>query len=135
MLRIGQTHQARPNERAKSEVEGMNQFLLKEPVGGAFSLGNRKLAQVVECQWHCQARSNDLHGPTVNGGKGGAQNFVASHDFIDAPLQNGHVDRRRQAKRIEDIEKRHARQRVLQLPQSLLSGRCRHLHLREARAK
>ena len=62
---------------------------------------------------------------TVDDGEGRAENFVAAHDFVDAPLQDRHVEWRRQSERVKDIEKRQVGQRVLKLAQTFLRDRGR----------
>ena len=70
----------------------MKQFFLNELVSDSLLLGFRQRAQIVERQGHGQLRRNDLHVSTIDDGEGRAQNFVASHDFVDAPLQDRRVD-------------------------------------------
>ena len=88
---LGQAHQASPDEGTLREVEGMERFFLNELVSDSLLLGARQRAQIVERQRHDQLRRNDLHVSTVDDGEGRAQNFVAAHDFVDAPLQDRHV--------------------------------------------
>ena len=71
--------------------------------------------QILECQGHGQLRSNDLNVPTFYDREGRAQDFVAPHDLVDAPLQDRRVARRGQAQRKDDIEKRQVRHRRQQL--------------------
>ena len=91
----------------------MKHFCFNELVSDSFLPRTRQRMQIVECQRHGQLGSNDLQVSTVDMGEGCAQNFVASHDFINAPLQDRFVAWRRQPERIEDIEKRYVRQRLL----------------------
>ena len=94
----------------------MKHFFLNELVPDSLLLGTRKRPQIVECQRYGQLGRNDLHASTVDMGEGCAKNFMAPHDFVDAPLKDCDVERRRQSERIEDIEKRYVRQSVLELP-------------------
>src|SRR5262245_4553104 len=77
----------------------------------------RKRPQIFASQRYSQLWRNDLHVSAVDSGEGCAQNFVASHDFVDAPFQALSLDRRRQPARIEDIEKRKVEHHVLELAQ------------------
>ena len=88
MFLLRQAQQARPNQRAVREIEGMKRFVLNQYRVRFLLSGLRELPQIVECQRHDQLRRNDLHVSTVDSGEGRAQNFVASHDFVDASLQD-----------------------------------------------
>src|SRR5262249_21570884 len=105
--------QTRPNKGTTRKIEGMTQFFLKDLLDGSLLAGCLQLVQILERQRHGQLRRNDLHILTVDVGEGRAQNFVASHDLVDASLQDRRVDRRRQSEHVDGVEKRHVRQRVL----------------------
>ena len=50
---------------------------------------------------------------------------MTPHDFVEAAFQKRRVERRRHPQRIEDVEKRQVRHRLLQRPQPFLGRRCR----------
>ena len=69
--------------------------------------------QIVKGERHSKLRRDDLQVSAVDDREGCSQNLVASHDFVDAPLQDRYVARRRYSQRIKYIETRYVRQRVL----------------------
>jgi hypothetical protein len=95
------------------KIEGMKQFILKELMPEGLLLRFLHRAQIVKRETHGELRRNDLHISTVDSGDGCAQNFVTSHDFVDAALQDRRVARRSYSKRVENIETGYVRQRVL----------------------
>src|ERR1700730_3943987 len=98
----------------------MKYLFLNELVSDRLLIGARRYPQIVERQGHDQLRRYGLYVSTRDNGKGRAQDLVSSPDFVDAPLQDSDVARRRQPKRMEDIEEGHIRQAMLQPPQSFL---------------
>ena len=112
MFLLGQAQEASPDERPLCEIERMKHFFLNDLESEDF-FAVRRCPEIIVCQGHDQLRRNDLHVPTVNDGKGRAENFVAAHDFVDAALQDCCVARRRQPERVEDIEERQVGERIL----------------------
>ena len=93
MFPLGQAHQAGPKQGSLRKIEGIKQFILKELMSDGLPLRLWQRVQIVKREGHSQLWRNDLQVSTVDDGEGRAQNFVASHDFVDAPLQDRHVDK------------------------------------------
>ena len=95
------------------KIEGMKQFILKELMPEGLLPRFRQRVQIVKRERHSELRRNDLHVSTLDAGDGCTQNFVPSHDLVDAPLQDRHVARRRYSQRVENIETGDVRQCML----------------------
>ena len=105
------------------KIEGMKQFILNELMPDGLPPRFRQRVQIVERERHSEVWRDDLHVSTVDDGEGCAQNLVAAHDFVDAPLQDGYVARRRYSQRIKYIETRDVGQRALEIAQMFLPDR------------
>src|SRR5262245_5125393 len=112
----------------------MKQFILKELMPDGLPPRLRQRVQIVERERHRKVRRDDLQMSTVDDGEGCAQNLVAAHDFVDAPLQDGYVARRRYPQRIKYIETRYVGQRSLEIAQMFLRDRSWHDSIFSGRA-
>src|SRR5215813_2740619 len=97
VLLCTQAHQGGSHERTLSQVERLPGFFQREALGFDCSLSLRELPEVHYGQWQSESWDNDLHGLGFHRGEGGTQDFVAAHNFVEALLQDSHMERTSEA--------------------------------------
>ena len=89
---LGQPQQASAHQGTSREVKGVKRLFLNKTVSGGLHLGFWQPMQVLKPQGHGQLWCNDLHVTAFLDVEGRAENFVAPHDFVNAPFQDRHVE-------------------------------------------
>jgi hypothetical protein len=86
MLLLTQPQQTRLEQGAVFQVEGIQRFYLYQMLRSDFPFGLGQGAEVFHKQGQVQGCSGNLHRLPCAGRKGGAQDFVAFDNFVEALL-------------------------------------------------
>src|SRR5262249_24353805 len=97
VLLCTQAHQGGSHERTLSEVEGLPGFFQSEALGFDCSLSLWEIPEVHYGQCQSESSDNDVHWLRFHHCEGGTQDFVAAHDFVEALLQDRHIERTTEA--------------------------------------
>ncbi len=120
---VGQAQEVGAEEGAARQIKRFGRLFSREPF--CLHFGIRLAAQIRHGQGQRQFGRNDLLRLPVHGDKGGAQNFVAADDFVEASCQSGCVERALEAQDVRQVVERRAGVKLVYDPQTLLGKRKR----------
>ena len=120
MLAFTQARQRGAHQRPARQIERRTRILQHHCRGSRFPIACRQIGQVHSRDIERGRLADYLHRHAVDSNHGGAQRFVAAHDFVDGCGQRVRIELTGQPDRHRDVVRRVARIDLIDNPQALL---------------